>query len=433
MRVRAFLSAVFLVGCAAQTEAITTKLTVFETLRREEMIGVVTQRLVPLPDGTFVLGGSVDGPFLLDGEARTCGDGGSVFVSRVDAAGKSKFFGCTGAPASTPYLAATKDRIYLAARTRTGASFASARVPGPFVPPSTVDYDPGEIGLVALGLDGTPISRSVLAPGAAALEAFALTPAGDAAVILFDNSLRVLLGKPPQLSQVATREADWPPSSVRLVTSPAGGFFEASIEDRAVVLRKLDAKANTLWTRKRPVATAIHAAHPIHLELAAQASGGVLLGVTSRDVEHKPKKELRRSEVLRYDTNGTLLGTRVLGGREDSHVFGLAALDGDRFAVLLQMWSDGEPVTLDFGAGPITLSSDAAIVLGIDPEREAPLFTTMLVGRGPNDHALGHDLVASNGTLHVVGWLSGEIVGDQRYRTDTGGMSGFWLRIDREK
>lgn len=188
-----------------------------------------------------------------------------------------------------------------------------------------------------------------------------------------------------------------------------------------------------VWTWSRPAKTGDHAAVPYHLELAVQSSGGVLVGVTSRDADERPKKEVGVAEVIRLDEKGKLRGATLLRGGHEGRIFGLAPLEEDRFAVLLQIWSDGGPIEVDLGGATTTFGSDAAVVLGIDPASETPLFTASLAGRTPADHALGYDLVRSGDALHVVGWLSGDVVGDQRYRTSTSAPSGFWWRLTRQR
>ncbi|NUO47573.1 MAG: hypothetical protein HOV80_01820 [Polyangiaceae bacterium] len=430
---RMVLCAALLAGCA-HTETVTSQLTVFETLRREESAGVVARRLVPLADGGVLVAGSVDGPFVADGRPRTCGDGGSLFLARLDGRGSSKFFGCTSAPAMDPYLGVTNDKIYLVASTRTGAGFASARDPGPFQRFPEPPPDEGEVAVALLDLEGTPLSRSVVAPGSISLRAAAVTPKGDAAVALLDRKVRVVVGSPPgPLVEVESKEVDWPPSSTRLVLHPQSGFVEATIQDRVVTVRRLEASGRVLWTWSRSAEAGVHVPMPYHLELAAQPSGGVLVGVTLRDNDERPKKEVGRAEVIRLDEKGKLRGTTALRGGEEGRIFGLAPLEDDRFAVLFQLWSDGAPIKVDLGSGPTEFGSDAAVVVGIDPAIDTPMFIASLAGRTPADHALGYDVVSSGDTLHVVGWLSGDVVGDQRYRTSTNVPSGFWWRVTRQR
>jgi hypothetical protein len=431
--VRIVLCAVLVAGCT-HTETFTSQLIVFETLRREDSTGLVARRLVPLADGGVLIAGSVEGPFVADGRPRTCGDGGSTFLARLDERGSSKFFGCTSGPATDPYLGMANDKIYLVANTRTGASFASARDPGPFQLLADPPPDEGEVAVAMLDLDGTPISRSILAPGHVSLRAAAVTPKGEVMVGLLDRKVRAVLGSPPgQLAEVESKEVDWPPSTTRFVVHPQGGFLDATVQDRVITVRRLDTGGRALWTWSRSAETGSHAPVPYHLELAAQPSGGVLVGLTWRDSDERPKKEVGLAEVIRLDDKGKFRGTTVLRGGEEARIFGLAPLEDDRFAVLLQLWSDGGPIKVDLGSGLRELGSDAAVVLGIDPASEKPLFTASLAGRTPADHALGYDLVKSGDSLHVVGWLSGDVVGDQRYRTSTGVPSGFWWRITRQR
>jgi hypothetical protein len=261
-----------------------------------------------------------------------------------------------------------------------------------------------------------------------------VTPKGEVAAALLDQKVRFALGTPPaRLSELESKELDWPPSSTRLVFHPAGGFVEAVVQDRVITVRRLDPGGRMVWTWSRSAKTGVHSPVPYHLELAVQPSGGVLVGVTSRDADERPKKEVGVAEVIRLDENGKLRGSTVLRGGHEARIFGLAPLEDDRFAVLLQIGSDGGPIEVDLGGGTTTFGSDAAVVLGIDPAGETPLFMASLAGRTPADHALGYHLVRSGDALHVVGWLSGDVVGDQRYRTSTSAPSGFWWRLTRQR